>query len=207
MATVYPVEKDAWAEIYEEMPIMAGHFNNLQDSIVALETKVGVNTSSVGPSLDYRVNNLMIASTYMYFYENTAPTGWTATLAAGDKILSTFKPNHTGFYSYPQTASGNWEILYDTGSGLASDWQRAQHNHQWMWYSGGLNYSYSSLGYQFRFGSYTVSGGGFIAGCGGDAHTHLCGLDLFTENQIHTHEWGSTWRPSAAIGIIAQYTG
>jgi len=209
MATVYPTQKDSWAEAYADQPITAGYFNNLNDAIVALETKVGVNNSSVNTSMDYKVNNMITASTCMYFYEDTAPTGWTATLLSGDMIVSTYKPGgvDTDFYKTPQTASGNWELLYDTGSGLASEWSSVSHNHQWMSWEGGLNYSYQSDGWKVRFGAYVRGGSGIITTCSGEANCYLTALDLYTNNINHTHEWGAAWRPSAAIGIIAQYTG
>ena len=66
---------------------MAVDVNDLQDAVEALEAKVGITSSGVSTSLDYKVNNFFAAGRKVYLYENTAPTGWSIT-AVTDSVLA-----------------------------------------------------------------------------------------------------------------------
>lgn len=212
MATVYPSQLDSWIDNEASQPIFAGHFNNLQDAMMALQTVVGKDNASTDLTFDYRVNRFICASNSLYFYENTAPTGWVASMIAGDMVVVT--QSHAGQFPgayYEENAgnaSGNWEFLYDTGAGVElPDWGVATHMHQFLSYEGGLNYSYSSLGYKVRFGAYNTPGSYICSYCTGDANAYLTALNLYTNKQHHTHTFLGEWRPQAAVGIIANYTG
>jgi hypothetical protein len=57
MSTNYPTSLDTSPTRTDGDVIYASHVQNAQDAIVALETKVGVNSSAVATSLDYLVKN------------------------------------------------------------------------------------------------------------------------------------------------------
>jgi len=209
MATVYPTQKDSWLEQAHEQPVFAGHFVNLQDAIAALESKVGIDNSGVGTSLDYQVNYLIDSTNYLYFYENTAPTGWTASVLAGDMVLGVVASS--GAYD---VAGGNivggWDLVSDMGDDT--------HNHNWMYYSGNLNYTYDSAGDPVQYGTPYVGIGkrapGFLAYLHSkntsdpyDTNQSLYNLSCYTNTDNHSHGFGTGWRPDAAVGVIAYYTG
>lgn len=58
MSTNFPTSLDSYASIVDGTTILeAAHHNNVADAIEALEAKVGVDSSSVAGSLDYKVSN------------------------------------------------------------------------------------------------------------------------------------------------------
>ena len=65
----------------------ASNVNDLRRAVEGLEAKVGINSSAVAASLDYKVNNFFVTGRKLYLYENTAPTGWTI-VAVTDKVLA-----------------------------------------------------------------------------------------------------------------------
>ena len=65
----------------------ASNINDLRRAVEGLEAKVGINSSAVTASLDYKVNNFFVTGRSLYLYENTAPTGWTI-VAVTDKVLA-----------------------------------------------------------------------------------------------------------------------
>lgn len=59
MATNFPTSLDTWtAKVDGTDYPQASHVNNLQDAVNALETKVGINSSAVTTTLDYKVAQL-----------------------------------------------------------------------------------------------------------------------------------------------------
>ena len=65
----------------------ANNINELRRAVEGLEAKVGINSSAVTASIDYKVNNFFVSGRKLYLYENTAPTGWTI-VAVTDKVLA-----------------------------------------------------------------------------------------------------------------------
>jgi len=65
----------------------ASNINELRRAVEGLEAKVGINSSAVTASLDYKVNNFFVSGRKLYLYENTAPTGWSI-VAVTDKVLA-----------------------------------------------------------------------------------------------------------------------
>lgn len=211
MATNYPTQKDSWQDKVASGPIYAQDFGNLQDAVAALEGKVGRNLTATDSSLDYRVNNFIAASVYLYFYENSAPTGWVATLAVGDYICGVVASSG-GYNVAGQTATGSWD--------LDSDINATNHNHIWVYYSAQYNYSYNSAGTAVTYCAVWSSqwecpdrSTGILI-C--DAHTKNTKSDTeqwlfnqtgYTDSTSHDHAYTAGWRPSAAVGIIAYYTG
>jgi hypothetical protein len=206
MATNYPTALDGWATHNASDPIYAAHFVNLQDAVDELEKKVGRDLTASNTTIDYKVNNLIVASTFMYFYENAAPTGWTATLVSGDYVLGVVASS--GYMATGQTATGSWTI-----SGMEDD----THNHIWMQFSANISYTYVSGGGSTRqYGTPSVAiGTNDSLLC--NLHTKDTGNDTrqlvyndaysYTETDTHAHTYTPGWRPQAAVGVIAYYSG
>lgn len=59
MSTNFPTSLDSWTAKTDGVDYpQAAHINNLQDAVDALETKVGINSSGVTSTLDYKVTQL-----------------------------------------------------------------------------------------------------------------------------------------------------
>lgn len=205
MATNYPTALDGWVDHNASDPIYAAHFVNLQDAVDELEKKVGRDVTASNTTIDYKINNFIVASNYLFFYENSAPTGWTATLTAGDRVLGVVASS--GYHTTGQTATGTWTI-----DGLVDD----VHAHIWMEFSANVSYTYMSNGTSRQYGSPSLHIGGH------DSllcyfHTKNTGNDTrqliyndsysYTETDTHAHTYTPGWRPQAVVGIIAYYSG
>lgn len=213
MATNYPAALNNWEDKVASQAVMAQHMNNLQDTIYQLQLKVGANATSLDNTLDYKINNFFVASTYLYFYENSAPIGWTATQVAGDMILAITASS--GSYNATQEAQkGSWSLDSDINSDT--------HNHRWSyWYS---PYSYTQKKDNSAIPIHTTWMGsvaglgkrypGFLTYCWSkntsdyyDIKSRLWGADGYTNNDSHDHSFTTGWRPQTAVGVIANYTG
>ncbi len=77
MAINYPTSLDSFSDKVDNVDdAMAVDINDVQDAIEALEAKIGIDSSVVTTSLDYKVNNFFATGRKLWIYENTAPTGW-----------------------------------------------------------------------------------------------------------------------------------
>jgi len=67
----------------------AAHINTLRRAIEGLEAKVGINSSAVVTSLDYKVNKFFVSDRAVYIYQDDAdiPDGWSK-VAVTDKVLA-----------------------------------------------------------------------------------------------------------------------
>lgn len=211
MATNYPTEKDGWSDKSASMTIYAADFVNLQDAVAALEAKVGKNNAATDISIDYRINYLIASTNYLFFYENTAPTGWVATMTIGDYVCGVIASS--GLYNASGgTTAGVWDM---TGY-VASD----THAHVWMYYSALNNYTYNSGGTAIQYG---VAGGTYYTGnannnrtlavkfhtknTSNDAEVSFHTSTAYTNQDTHNHTYTAAWRPSASVGVLAYYTG
>ena len=162
---------------------MSKYINDLRDVVEVLEAKVGIDTSAVSTSLDYKVNTFFVENTrMMWFYENTAPTGWTIAtdLSASDAIVAV-KGGSNDYNVNGGNVAGSWL----TATHTLTEAEMAPHTHT---YTGraGTSIAITSVS-SVRSGSNTTSTGSVG---GGGSHNH-----------------GNTYRPYAAIGLLAQYTG
>jgi hypothetical protein len=61
MSTVFPTNLDSFTTKLDGVSdVLAVDTNNIQDSIVALQSKIGVDNSSVVTSIDYKIRNLPV---------------------------------------------------------------------------------------------------------------------------------------------------
>lgn len=213
MPTNYPTQKDVWFEKIASQAIYASDFVDLQDAVNALEVKVGRNLTATDSTIDYWVNNLIASpsSNYIYFYENSAPTGWTATLTAGDRVLGVV------------ASAGDYNVA---GGNIAGSWylatamQTDTHLHCWLYTSANINYSYTSGGtlaqYPFAqqggtgYKSYNMFGVRYHTEDASDFYDtrgYRWGASGYTNNDTHSHDFTPGWRPATAVGIICRYSG
>jgi hypothetical protein len=205
MATNYPTALDGWVDKNASDPIQAANFVNLQDAVNELEKKVGRNLTASNNTIDYKINNFIVASSFMFFYENSAPTGWTATLVSGDYVCGVVASS--GYGAVGQTATGTWSIN-DIGSDT--------HNHIWMYFSSSVSYTYISDGSAgIQYGTPTVGIGGndsllsnlHTKNTKNDTRQLVYNLTSYVDTDNHVHTFTPGWRPQAAVGVIAYYSG
>jgi len=91
----------------------ASNINELRRAVEGLEAKVGINSSAVTASLDYKVNNFFVSGRKLYLYENTAPTGWTI-VAVTDKVLA---------------VKGGSDAYNISGGNTGGTWTQPSHTH------------------------------------------------------------------------------
>ena len=210
MATNYPYSLDNWEEKIASEPVMAGHLNNLQDAIYQLQRKVGADATSLDTTLDFKINNFICASNHMFFYENSAPTGWTATLIPGDRVLAVGNAN-AGSYTGVATLAGTWSIQSD----IISD----THNHLWHYFVSNTPYYYTRVGgleniYNYsmlNIGKHTYGYSSYYYSKNTsdyfDIKVRKFGTHGYVDTDNHTHTFTTGWRPNTAVGILAYYTG
>lgn len=180
MSTNFPTSLDSYSDYVDHVTtFVAAHINNIQDAIEALEAKVGVNSSGVTSSLDYKVNNFFASGRKMWVYENTAPTGWSI-VSVTDRVLAVKGGSNAYNVSGGNTA-GTWTQPDHTLTVA----EIPSHQHGAYWGTTGADSSY----YQ-PSGSSTGLNTTFTAAAGsGGAHNH-----------------GTAYRPAACVGIVIEKT-
>jgi hypothetical protein len=204
----YPSTIDNFTTVNNGDTITDAMFNTPNAAIEALEAKVGVNSSSVDTSLDYKVNNFFVENIRkLYFYENTAPTGWLYESSVTDKVLA---------------VKGGSQAYNTTGGNVAGTWtqpnhtlttpQIPSHSHPSTIAPGSGAHTHDKSMRLSVNGSPSddpVAAGG---SSGGTMTTTSDGIHIHTITPGNTggggaHNHGTTYRPYAALGIIAKYTG
>jgi len=204
MATNYPTALDGWSTKNASDPVQAAHFVNLQDAVDELEKKVGRDLTASNITIDYKINNFIVASTYLFFYENSAPTGWTATLTPGDYVCGVVASS--GYGTVGQTATGTWSI---------NDIGDVTHNHIWMTFSANISYTYTSGGVSTQYGTPVVNIGGHDSllsnlhtkNTSNDTRQLVYNQTAYVDTYNHDHTFTPGWRPQATVGVIAYYSG
>lgn len=162
--------------------VLATHINTLRRAVEGIEAKVGIDSSAVTTSLDYKVNNFFASGRKVYLYENTAPTGWSI-VSVTDRVLAV------------KGGTGSYNV---NGGNTAGSWSHYhEHNHMW---------------YDDEFKSFNSSGASTTLNCAAylyDSATQQLwrpfsqNVDLYTNNDSTAN---TTFRPAACVGIIVQKT-
>jgi len=176
MAVTFPTTLDSFSDKVDNVnDVQAVDINDVQDAIEALETKVGINSSAVTASIDYKVNNFFATGRKVYLYENTAPTGWSIT-AVTDKVLAV-KGGSDAYNATGGTTAGTWT---QPGHSLTAA-ELAPHTHTIpTTFGSGAGSGPQNASPSLQITPTTTSSTG-----SGTAHNH-----------------GTTHRPYAAVGII-----
>ena len=109
MAVTFPTTLDSFTDRNSGDTISEDHMNDVQDAIELLEAKVGINTSAVTASIDYKVNKFFVAATHVFFAQATPPTGWTIDTAHKDNVLAC--KADSGVYSVVGADKGSFAIV------------------------------------------------------------------------------------------------
>jgi len=195
MSTNFPSSLDSYStKVDNTDDVMAADINNVQDAIAALEAKVGVDSSVVTTSLDYKVNNFFTSGRKVYLYENTAPTGWNI-VAVTDKVLAV-KGGSAAYSVDGGNTAGDFSHVHTGPS----------HNHRWYYRLGQTvtDQSYNSEGSLITITQFLKTSG---YGVWFNNSNSCLGADYYTSNDGTGNTGGSsTYRPAAAVGIIVQKT-
>ena len=181
MSTNFPTSLDSFATLVDNTDdALASHQNDRADAIEALEAKVGVDSSAVTTSLDYKVNNFFATGRKVYLYENTAPTGWSIT-AVTDKVLA---------------VKGGAQAYNVNGGNTAGTWTQPSHTLT----SAESGVPAHSHPYTTAVGA--AAGTWYPSGVP-NATTGIANTNNNTAaNAASAHNHGTAYRPSAAVGII-----
>lgn len=224
MSTNFPTGLDSYGTLIDNTDdVLAAHANDRGDAIEALEAKVGVDSSAVTTTLDYKVNNFFATGRKVYLYENTAPTGWSI-VAVTDKVLAV-KGGEYG--ATGGTTVGTWTQPSHTHTGPSHTHTGPSHahtgpSHSHKWYDfiasssgardgagteltqvdrvGGVQVTTSGT-YVLTADYYTSSDGTGITGAAGTGATGAAGT-----GNTGAAGTGATYRPYAAVGIIVTKT-
>jgi hypothetical protein len=176
----YPATIETFTPVDDGDTIIKNMFNPSYSVIEELEAIVGVNGSAV-ESLKYKCDNFFIKTgniNYMWFWMATPPTGWTY-YGLSDNVLA-IKGGAYG--ASGQAVVGSWS---QPGHVLTVN-EMPVHNHNLV---GGVG---MALGTYFTRASETY------------AATYT---DMGNKGGGASHNHGSAYRPYAAVGLIAKYTG
>lgn len=210
MATDFPTNLDTWPSIIDNQTrIDAVYINDIQDAIVALETKVGITNDPSTSCLDYKIRNFWnsTAPRKIWVYNNTAPTYWSAVSGVGDRVIG---------------LKGGGE--YTTGGAVAGDgwtitgWDNDTHTHRWLFRSGSYGYTYNSSGSSLAMTTLGAQSEGITgvivelwnkaaSGTWEIVYANSGDGYAYVENDTHTHTSPGTWRPVGAIGILIKFDG
>jgi len=207
MAVTFPTTLDSFTDRNSGDTISEDHINDVQDAIELLEAKVGINTSAVDTSLDYKVNNFFVENTTkIWFYQASAPTGWTIDTSSKDNVLAT--KSDSGTYAAVGVDKGSY-----TYTGFTKDAHvhaMALHTHTLGNEAAASNNTQNIIvGYE---GSETMIQG-YTGGGGGVSCTRLSRVaaNQSASNVGAQSDSGITSdgadRPKATVGVIATYTG
>lgn len=143
MSTNFPTSLDSYTTRSNGQVIDASHVNNLQDAVVALETKVGVTSSGVTSTLDYRVtqvetpgrcmlsgtgtmsavanNTLTRITGTMWSVETSDPAGWHDPVTNNSRITvptaGLYLVTANVYFAAPGSGAGAREaIIYKNGT-------------------------------------------------------------------------------------------
>lgn len=213
MTTSYPAGYDSYTDkINNVSTVLATSVNNLQDAMAALEVLVGKVESGVDTTWTYRTQNFFEEGVLtMYFFQPVAPIGWTTqTLASACAIAI----KGGGQYDVWNIDGGQYYDVYQPGGSSGYDWRvddmiEDGHRHRWYDEQGGIPYVYDVDGVSLVT-TVTVNEN---AGCPmnniqkGSDYRDNYDSGYYTWTAYHTHDFQGGWRPRAAVGIVAQYTG
>ncbi len=195
MAINFPSSLDSFVAKVDSVDYpQAIDINDMQDAVEALEAKVGIDSSGVTTSIDYKVNNFFTTGRKLWLYEDTAPTGWTI-VSVSDCVLA---------------VKGGSDAYNVTGGTTAGTWAQPTHTHTGPDHAHDMPLTPEDLGSNsFRYSS-TQTGGSVSL----DRQFTISGdsASIATRTVWKTYNGGtgntgsgataSTWRPSAVVGII-----
>lgn len=157
----------------------------IRDNFKVIEAVLGADVLSAGTKF-----NVFDSGTQLWFYQATAPTGWTILTTLSDCLLGVVNTTTGNTYSTAGQVDGSWQQSDHT----LSEGEMPRHSHDIYPISTNLNPPGNAIGFQGQnivntvYQTYATDNRKSITQTTGDS-------------QGHNH--GNTWRPAAAVGIIA----
>lgn len=163
---------------------------------LSANNNVAKGTVTVGITSGYieGIANPFPAGTKLWFYQDTAPTGWTIDSSVADSVIA---------------VKGGTQAYNVSGGNLAGTWQQAghalsvneipSHSHAPEFESGWQGPFYNKV-HESRAGDGNLWS---LGGGNGGSSKHVWGTwRISSVGGGQTHNHGNTWRPYAAVGII-----
>lgn len=147
----------------------------IRDNFKVIETVLGADVLSAGTKF-----NVFDSGTQLWFYQATAPTGWSIVSSLSDCLLGVVNTTTGNTYSTAGTVAGTWQQSDHT---LTVD-EMPTHHHTASQFKDPAN----AFGYYITYTSGPLYQNQICNDTGG--------------NQPHNH--GNSWRPQTAVGIIAE---
>ena len=173
----------------------------LADLITSLSSIVTENSSKLIPS-----------GTKMWFYQNTAPVGWTIDAAVYDSVIAV-KGGSNAYNSSGGQLRGTWyqpDHYHATASHVLTESEMPSHTHLAPTTNG--NEGPGDSTYKYELAQVDIHAAGFTypnwRSSGWDYGSQAAPTDSTGGDASHSHgntytgATSSTWRPQAAVGII-----
>jgi hypothetical protein len=143
------------------------------------------------------------SGTKMYFYQASAPTGWTIDNTLGDRLLAVHGTSAYASSTGGGEQKGSWTISgFSNHATHTAHTDHPAHNHLYMGYGlGGVNRDSAQSGSYNHYNSagtqipYTNSQSLYTANLAAQSHSAHSAHDA--------HSQDGNWRPAANVGIIA----
>jgi hypothetical protein len=216
---VSAVSGDNWTTIVRNQDSSTGAAQAFSaDDIVSLRPTAQMIDDIVAMLDAHALITFAPSGTKMYFYQNTAPTGWTIDATVADCLLAIKGgSNDYNVTGGQEVAADGWGLLSHTHTGPSHTHTTPIHKHRWYdyvstslhrtWNSGGTAEDWDDLWTDGQSGTglwmkndsgkkpkkdlYTATDGNATTGSGGTGATGT------------PNTGGSGWRFPAAVGIIA----
>lgn len=185
---------------------------NLMDGVTAT-------TAEINRACDLSVNNFFGTARAVYFWEDTAPTGWTIDATCADCVLAVKGGTQDYNVAGGTKAASSWTALgietesAHTHAGPSHIHTMPTHYHVWYDFRSGLNdldgygntmtgTSNSQLGIYCPSGSAQKLDADHYTSQVDPGDTNASGTDDTGAGTAHLHTFDGTWRPPGGVGII-----
>jgi hypothetical protein len=188
MSTSFPTNLDSFSDWIDGIDVVATTLqNSIYDCIEAIETKVGIDSSAVATSIDYKLSKFFESGRKLWIYGDDGsdvPVGWTYISGVTDCVVAVKASAGTYNVNGGNTA-GTWS------HGATTD-HRCAHTPTT---STNGSHTHANVTGAFRD---TDSQCGDTVTAGDSSHTHTI------NSGTADFEVNTTWRPDAAVGILIQ---
>jgi hypothetical protein len=149
-----------------------------------------------------KVENFFATGRKLYFFENVPPTNWVTEGGLGDTVLA-IKGGTQAYDNPGGTKAGVWS--------MSNWWSSEEHWHTVFYWEANANYSFNVGGGPINTGiGATKAYGLSVLAHHGDPRLAVPNNDekkAYCSEDYHYHNHYGTWRPRAAVGIVAYYNG
>lgn len=177
----------------------AGHLRvgtGLTVSTGTVSALFGTTAGSVCQGNDSRLGVELPTGTKMWFYQNTAPSGWVIDATPADAILAV-KGGSNAYNTTGGTQAGTWTQpthLHTTGDHTLSAAESGLPAH--------VHYVYGTGTHPEMYGGGGFAGDGNTTGANTQANSAQAASQAHNHGNTGSSNTANTWRPLAQVGII-----